>query len=64
MFLLSISSIADICVTAGDLLSFNVGATDANSTNLITLTATGAPLIVPISPATLINQSTGLGQCY
>lgn len=57
----SITSIADICVTAGDFLSFNVVATDANSTNLVTLTATGAPLILSVSPAQFNQPVTGLG---
>lgn len=57
----SITSIADICVTAGDFLTFDVEATDANTTNSITLTATGAPLILTVSPAQFNQPVTGLG---
>ncbi len=57
----TISFINDTCVTAGDLLTFNITATDANTLNLVTLTATGAPLIVPTFPAQFNQPATGLG---
>ena len=50
-----ISALNDICVTAGDQVNFTVTATDADPTDLITLTATGGPLEVVSSPA-LFNQ--------
>ncbi len=56
-----ISSLTDICVTAGDPVSFNVTATDGNANQVITLTATGAPLSAPVSPAQFNQPSTGVG---
>jgi gliding motility-associated-like protein len=45
-----IEDILDTCVLAGTLLEFNVIATDQDS-DLITLTATGGPLMLTESPA-------------
>jgi len=52
-----ITNIADICVTAGDFISFPVSATDTVA-DLITLTATGAPLSLG---ANFNQPTTGLG---
>ncbi len=46
-----VSQVMDTCVVAGDNLTFNVGATDPNAADLITLTGTGAPFNVSSSPA-------------
>lgn len=54
------SSLNDFCVTAGDLISFTVTATDAPGTD-ITLTATGAPLQLLVSPAAFPQPTTGTG---
>lgn len=42
--------ITDTCVIAGDTLRLFVSATDADN-DLLTLTASGGPLILPVSPA-------------
>ena len=41
----------DTCVEAGTTLTAKISATDANG-DVITLTASGGPLLVPVSPAT------------
>jgi len=46
----------DTCVIAGDLLLLDILVTDETSTQ-VTLTATGAPFLVPTSPAIPINVS-------
>ncbi len=46
-----IQSLSDICVNAGDLIAFNVTATDPNN-ELITLSATGAPFLFNPDSAT------------
>ena len=51
-----IVSIIDTCVTAGDLLELEIMVTDANSSQ-VSLTATGAPLLYPSSPATIESGS-------
>ncbi len=56
-----IASIADKCVTAGDMINFNVTATDVNSGNVIVLTATGAPLTLQVSPAQFNQPVSGTG---
>ncbi|HMT29666.1 MAG TPA: gliding motility-associated C-terminal domain-containing protein, partial [Bacteroidia bacterium] len=56
-----IATINDTCVLAGTILNFNVTATDANTANLITLTATGAPLILAVSPAQFNQPASGTG---
>lgn len=56
-----ISNINDICVTAGDQVSFAVTATDADPTDLVTLTATGGPLEVSNAPATFNQPISGTG---
>jgi gliding motility-associated-like protein len=55
------TNIADVCVTAGDVVSFNVTATDNDPADVIVLTATGAPLTWPISPAQFNQPATGIG---
>lgn len=49
----------DTCVEAGTFLTFTVSASDANG-NLVTLTATGGPLILPNSPAVFPQPAVGL----
>jgi gliding motility-associated-like protein len=46
-----INPVADYCVEAGEVVSFNVTAVDPNPGDVITLSATGAPFSLPISPA-------------
>jgi gliding motility-associated-like protein len=56
-----IDSVADTCIEAGKNLRFVVKSYDPDS-NMITLTGTGGPLILSVSPATLEpNPATGLG---
>jgi gliding motility-associated-like protein len=50
----------DTCVEAGSLLSFIVSASDPNG-GMLTLTATGGPLVVPSSPASYPQPLVGLG---
>jgi gliding motility-associated-like protein len=50
-----ITAIADTCVEAGTTLAFTVTATDPNN-HLVTLTATGGPLGLNISPATFTSS--------
>ncbi|MFH0865043.1 MAG: gliding motility-associated C-terminal domain-containing protein [Bacteroidota bacterium] len=50
-----IEDILDTCVLAGTLLEFDVTATDQDTLNLITLTATGGPLLLTESPANFIQ---------
>jgi gliding motility-associated-like protein len=57
----NIASIADLCVTAGDLINFTVTATDPNTTNLVTLTGTGAPYSFTNFPAQFTQPTTGIG---
>ncbi len=57
----AISSLADICVTAGDQVAFSVSAFDPDATDLITLTATGGPLEVVNSPAVFNQPVSGTG---
>ena len=45
----------EICVEAGDLVQFNVTATDPNPGDKIKLSAQGAPFILDISPASDIE---------
>ena len=57
-----LASIADTCITAGDTLVLNLSATDPNSSDVVTISANGAPIIdfpdrtafseVPGNPAT------------
>ena len=56
----SITNINDLCVTAGDFITFTVTATDS-TVDVITLTATGAPLNLTVSPAQFNQPATGLG---
>lgn len=46
----------DICVTAGDVVNFNVSATDVDG-DVISLTASGNPLTVNSNPATFPSVS-------
>lgn len=45
---------ADTCVEAGSFLTAKISATDVNG-DVITLTASGGPLLVPVSPATFTH---------
>ena len=68
-----IVDLPDTCVTAGDFVSFIVSATDPNVGNIVTLTSTGGPYLVPSSPAqftqgvqaptTVIGQFTWQTNC-
>ncbi|HEX5002956.1 MAG TPA: gliding motility-associated C-terminal domain-containing protein [Bacteroidia bacterium] len=53
------SSVQDTCVIAGTFISFPVSATDPNSTNTVTLTATGGPLQQTVSPAQFNQPVSG-----
>jgi gliding motility-associated-like protein len=56
-----IEPLQDTCIEAGKTLRFRVRAYDPDS-NLVTLTGTGGPLVVGLSPATLDpDPATGLG---
>ena len=46
----------DTCVLAGSLLTMDISVTDETSTQ-VALTATGAPFLVPVSPAIPVNVS-------
>lgn len=55
-----IDSVADTCIEAGKILRFGVRAWDPDTINTVTLTGTGAPLLVTPNPATLTpNPSIG-----
>lgn len=47
----------DLCVVAGQLVEFPVVGTDPDSGNLVWLTASGGPMVQPISPAQFIAPS-------
>ncbi len=49
----------DTCVTAGDFMSFLITATDPDPGNVVTLTATGAPLQLNVSPAQFNQPVSG-----
>ncbi len=51
-----ISAIADTCVEAGTLLNFTVSAIDPTPLETVTMTATGGPLEVTISPASFTSN--------
>ncbi len=55
-----IAEIADTCVTAGTQLTVNVTATDPNTTQTISLSAIGGPMVITPSPATFLS-SPGVG---
>ena len=57
----SITTTGDLCVTAGDAVTFNVSVNDANATQVVTLTATGAPLNLSVSPAQFNQPVSGMG---
>lgn len=46
-----LSLITDTCVIAGDSLNLTISATDPNF-DMLTLTASGGPLVIPANPAT------------
>ena len=51
----------EFCLVAGEQLSFTISASDPNPYNNVTLTASGAPFEVAVSPASLNPEiSTGL----
>ncbi len=50
------AEIKDTCVEAGSYLQFNVSASDVDN-NIITLSATGGPLIQTINPAQFLSVS-------
>lgn len=52
---------ADTCVEAGTTLTGIISATDVNG-DVITLTATGGPLLVPVSPATFTQPLDSAGR--
>ncbi|HLN52543.1 MAG TPA: gliding motility-associated C-terminal domain-containing protein [Lentimicrobium sp.] len=56
-----ISLVTDTCVIAGETLNVSVSATDPNFDQL-SLTASGGPLVIPVSPATfeVIFDSIGV----
>ena len=59
-----INDVMDTCVEAGTLLTFPVTATDPDIStgyNIITLTGTGGPLVVSISPAVFNEPSPAAG---
>lgn len=51
-----IDPIADICVTAGDVINFDVHATDINN-DVLQLTGSGLPLSLSSSPATFTDTT-------
>lgn len=51
----------DTCVVAGDTLKLFVRATDADN-HKINLTATGGPLLLPVSPAIYLQPGDSAGQ--
>lgn len=55
-----ITSLDDTCVVAGSFISFQVTAIDTFNTT-VTLTATGGPLQVPVSPAVFNQPVSGTG---
>ncbi|MFN5324087.1 MAG: gliding motility-associated C-terminal domain-containing protein [Bacteroidota bacterium] len=57
----SVSPLQDICVTAGDSVSFVVTATDPDATDLVILSGTGGPLEVSVSPAIFSQPVSGTG---
>lgn len=54
-----VETIDEICVVAGKTVNFGVTATDVDSTDVILLTALGAPLTSPFSNATFSVQPPG-----
>ncbi|MBL8000538.1 MAG: gliding motility-associated C-terminal domain-containing protein [Flavobacteriales bacterium] len=55
-----IADLQDTCITAGTQLVVNVSATDPNSTQTISLSAIGGPMVLTTSPSTFLS-SPGLG---
>ena len=53
-----VETVDRLCVIAGDTVSFAVKGTDPDSGNLVRLTALGAPLVSPYSPAVFIAPGT------
>jgi gliding motility-associated-like protein len=57
-----VDSVSDTCVEAGHTLRFPVSASDPDSLDVVTLTATGGPFILAQSPAYMVPDSaTGTG---
>ncbi|MCC7503164.1 MAG: gliding motility-associated C-terminal domain-containing protein [Flavobacteriales bacterium] len=56
----NITDLNDTCVTAGTQLTVNVSATDPNTTQTISLSAIGGPVIISPNPATFVS-SPGVG---
>lgn len=54
--------IPDLCVTAGTVINFQVSASDQDN-DMITLSATGSPLLQTVSPATF-QGATGAGVVF
>jgi len=54
-----IAQFEDTCVLAGSLFTETVTATDPDALDLITLTATGGPLVLTSNPATFTQDSIG-----
>ena len=52
-----IEDLVDICVVAGDTVAFNVRADDPDSNQLVQLSATGGPFVLPTSPAQFLGSS-------
>lgn len=50
-----VSEVMDTCVVAGNILTFNVQASDPDAGQLVTLSAQGQPFVVPSSPAVFIT---------
>ncbi|MBL7924111.1 MAG: gliding motility-associated C-terminal domain-containing protein [Bacteroidia bacterium] len=50
-----ISNVIDTCVEAGNVLAFTITATDPTSTETVTLTATGGPFTLNVSPASFVS---------
>lgn len=51
-----IEDLIDICVVAGETVTFNVRADDPDSNQLVQLSATGGPFVLPTSPAQFLGN--------
>ena len=56
----NVETVEELCVVAGDLVTFDVVATDEQTTQQITLTALGGPFEVEDSPAEFVQHGTDL----
>lgn len=52
-----IANINDTCILAGTLLEFNIVATDPDTVDIITLSATGSPFQVATNPAVFVTTN-------